>query len=66
MIVRLVTYRALPDKDVEGWMRDIASELRGVSGMRHVEFVRSLSDPFGSVQTEQMIYSFALDTFANQ
>jgi hypothetical protein len=46
MIVRLVTYRALPDKDVEGWMRDIASELRGVSGMRHVEFVRSLNDPF--------------------
>lgn len=45
MIIRLVTYHALPGKDVEGWLKRIASELRGVSGVQTVEFVRSESDP---------------------
>jgi hypothetical protein len=45
MIIRLVTYHALPGKDVEGWLKGIAAELRGVSGMQNVEFVRSESDP---------------------
>lgn len=51
MIIRLITYHALPDKDVEGWLRGTASELRGVPGMRRVEFVRSHSDPtqYGAV-----------------
>ena len=45
MIIRLITYHALPDRDVEGWLRGMATELRGVPGMQHVEFVRSVSDP---------------------
>lgn len=45
MIVRLITYHALPDKDVEGWFESSATELRGVQGMRRVEFARSRSDP---------------------
>ena len=45
MIVRVITYYALPDRDVEGWIQSIAADLRGVSGMRRVEFVRSQSDP---------------------
>lgn len=51
MIIRVVTYHALPDKDVEGWAKGIASEMRGVLGVRQVEFVRSPSDPsqYGAV-----------------
>jgi hypothetical protein len=45
MIIRIITYHALPGKDVERWMQISASELRGVKGMRRVEFVRSQSDP---------------------
>lgn len=45
MIVRLVSYHALSGKDVQGWLRGVASEVRGVTGMRHVEFMRSLADP---------------------
>ena len=45
MIIRVVTYHALPDTDVESWMEDIASDLRGVPGMRRVAFVQSQSDP---------------------
>lgn len=45
MIIRLITYHALPDKDVELWMKTSASELRGVKGMRRVDFIRSKSDP---------------------
>ncbi len=45
MIIRIITYHALPGKDVEAWIQGIASELRGVAGMRRVEFVRSQSDP---------------------
>jgi hypothetical protein len=44
MIIRVITYHALPDKDVELWMKTSASELRGVKGMRRVEFIRSKSD----------------------
>jgi hypothetical protein len=44
MIIRVVTYYALQDKDVEKWMKTSASELRGVKGVRRVEFFRSQSD----------------------
>ena len=45
MIIRVVLYHALPNKDVEAWVQGTASELREVPGIRHVEFVRSHSDP---------------------
>ncbi len=45
MIIRVVTYHALRGKDVEKWMETSASELRGVYGVRRVEFFRSKSDP---------------------
>ena len=45
MIIRTITYHALPGKDVELWMQTSASELRGLKGMRQVEFIRSQSDP---------------------
>ena len=45
MNIRVISYHALAGKDVEDWMQGIASELRGVAGMRRVEFVRSQSDP---------------------
>ena len=44
MVIRIITYHALPGKDVERWMQTSASELRGVKGMRRVEFIRSQSD----------------------
>jgi hypothetical protein len=44
MIIRVVTYHALEGKDVEKWMETSASELRGVRGMRRVEFFRSQND----------------------
>lgn len=51
MIIRMVTYHALPGKDAEGWARGIASEVRSTPGLRHIDFLRSDSDPtqFGSV-----------------
>lgn len=45
MIIRVVTYHSLQGKDVEKWMETSASELRGVNGMRRVEFFRSQNDP---------------------
>jgi hypothetical protein len=45
MIIRVVKYHALRGKDVEKWMETSASELRGVKGVRRVEFFRSQSDP---------------------
>jgi hypothetical protein len=45
MIIRMITYHALPGKDVEGWMKSTVNELRGVAGMRQMEFVQSQSDP---------------------
>jgi hypothetical protein len=45
MIVRVVTYHALQGKDVEKWMNTSTSEIRGVQGVRRVEFIRSKSDP---------------------
>jgi len=45
MIIRHITYHALPGKDVEGWLKSVASELRGVNGMREVLFIRSEGDP---------------------
>ena len=45
MIIRVVTYYALQGKDVEKWMETTASELRGIKGMRRVEFFRDQSDP---------------------
>ena len=45
MIIRIITYHAIEGKDAEGWMRDVVSDLRGVKGMRHAEFIRSQNDP---------------------
>ena len=45
MIIRVVTYHAIKGKDAEKWMKTTASEFRGVSGMRRVEFFRGQSDP---------------------
>lgn len=45
MIARVVTYHAVHGKNVEKWMETTASELRGVKGMRRVEFIRNQSDP---------------------
>ena len=45
MIIRAVTYHSLPGKDVQRWMKGIASELRSVKGVRHVDFVQSEADP---------------------
>ena len=44
MIIRVVTYHALQGKDVEKWMKTSASQVRGVNGVRRVEFIRSKSD----------------------
>ena len=51
MIVRVITYHSLPGKDVKRWMKGIASELRSVRGVRHVDFVQSETDPsqYGSI-----------------
>jgi quinol monooxygenase YgiN len=51
MIIRMVTYHALPGKDAEGWARGIAPEVRSTPGLRHIDFVRSHSDPtqYGAV-----------------
>ena len=45
MIIRVITYHSLPGKDVKRWMKGIASELRSVKGVRHVDFIQSQSDP---------------------
>jgi heme-degrading monooxygenase HmoA len=45
MIIRNVTYHSRPGSDPEGWLQGIASEIRGVPGMRHVTFMKSTSDP---------------------
>ena len=45
MIIRVVTYHAIQGKDAEKWMETSASELRGVKGVRRVEFIRNQSDP---------------------
>jgi heme-degrading monooxygenase HmoA len=45
MIIRVVTYCALQGKDAEKWMKTSASELRGVRGVRRVEFFRNQNDP---------------------
>ena len=52
MIVRVVTYRALQGKDVEKWMNTSTSEIRGIQGVRRVEFIRSKSDPpqYGAIK----------------
>jgi len=45
MVIRVVTYHALQGKDVVKWMETSASELRGVKGVRRVEFFQNQSDP---------------------
>jgi len=45
MIVRIITYHAVEGRDIDGWMQTAAPEIRGVKGMRHMEFIRSQSDP---------------------
>ena len=52
MIIRVVKYHALEGKVVEKWMETSVQELRGVKGMRRVEFFRNQSDPtqYGAIQ----------------
>ena len=45
MIIRVVTYHALPEKNVERFMKSVACELRSVRGMQHIEFIHSKKDP---------------------
>ena len=45
MICRLVLYHALPNTDPMTWLKDHAADIRGVPGMRYVDFVQSLDDP---------------------
>ena len=47
MIIRLVVYHALPDKDPLAWCREQATAIRAIPGLRQVEFVRSIDDPSG-------------------
>ena len=51
MIIRLVTYHAIDEKDVECWMQTSALELRCVPGVRHLEFIRSKtnSSQYGAI-----------------
>jgi len=44
LIIRVVAYHALPDKDVLAWIKRTAPQLRGEEGLRQVEFMRSTSD----------------------
>ena len=66
MIIRLVTYHALADKDVERWMQSSALELRCVKGLRHLEFVHSKNDPsqYGAVMHFNTIED--LDNYKNK
>ncbi len=66
MIIRLVTYHAIDGKDVERWMQTIALELRGVKGMRHLEFIRSKTNPsqYGAVMHFRTIED--LDNYKNK
>jgi hypothetical protein len=45
MIARVVTYHAIQGEDAEKWMKTSASQLRGVKGVRRVDFIRNQSDP---------------------
>ena len=62
MIIRHITYHALPGKDVDGWLKSIASELRGVKGMREVLFIRSEGD---SSLWGALMYFRSADDFEN-
>ena len=66
MIIRLVTYHALDGKDVERWMQTSALELRGVKGMRHLEFIRSKTNPsqYGAIMHFRTIED--LDNYKNK
>ena len=66
MIIRLVAYHALADKDVERWMQSSALELRCVKGMRHLEFVRSKNDrnQYGAIMHFKTIED--LDNYRNE
>ena len=44
MICRLVLYHALPGTDPMAWLKAHAADIRGVPGMRYVDFVQSLDD----------------------
>lgn len=65
VIIRVVAYHALPDRDVIAWMKEIASTLRGEEGLRQVEFMRSTNDPslwgavehYGSMEDLEGYYS---------
>ena len=45
MIIRLVVYHALSDRDPLAWCREHATAVRAVPGLRRLEFVRSTDDP---------------------
>lgn len=52
LIIRVVAYHALPDRDVMAWMKRNAPVLRGEEGLRQVELMRSTTDPslWGAVE----------------
>ena len=64
MIIRVVAYHALPDKDVLAWIKRTAQVLRGEEGLRQVEFMHSTSDPslwgavehYGSIEDLEAYY----------
>jgi hypothetical protein len=45
MIVRRVTYTCKTGKDMMKWIKANSQWLRGVDGMRRVEFIRSRDNP---------------------
>lgn len=45
MIVRRVTYTCKTGKDMMKWIKANSQWLRGVNGMRRVEFIRSRDNP---------------------
>lgn len=62
MIIRLVTYHSIADKDVERWMQTSALELRCVPGMRHLDFIHSKTD---SSQYGAIMYFNTLEDLNN-
>jgi quinol monooxygenase YgiN len=45
MIVRRVSYYRRSGTDWEGWLKANVSTMRGVTGMRKVEFLQSVNNP---------------------
>jgi len=45
VIVRRISYMAKPGKDMMEWIKNNCQAIRGVDGMRKVEFIRSNANP---------------------